>query len=107
MKRRPTATFVVAGLAVALLLVVVLAPRASSSPDGLEKVAADQEIDASALPHAMGDGPLAGYGVDGIDDESTGTVVAGVIGVSVVFAASLTLFALVRVGGRRRRAPTG
>ncbi len=107
MNRRATATFVLAGLVVALLLVVVLAPHASSSPDGLEKVAADREIDASALPHAMADGPLADYGVDGIDDESTGTIVAGIIGVSVVFVASLGLFALVRIGGRRRSAPAG
>ena len=71
------AAVVVAGLLVAVLLVVFVAPRASSSPDGLEKVAADKGIDRDARPSAVADGPFADYGVAGVDHERVGTIVAG------------------------------
>ena len=47
--RRPSTTaLVLAGIAVAIALVVLVAPFASSAPDGLEKVSADTGIDAGA-----------------------------------------------------------
>lgn len=105
MNRHSIWLVVVSGLLLALALVAFVAPHASSSPDGLEKVAADQQIDTGERFHPMGDGPLADYAVDGIDDSSTSTVVAGSIGVAVVFGATLGLTAVVRRSGRRRHAP--
>ena len=91
------------GLLVALLLVVFVAPRASSSPDGLEKVAADKGIDRDVLPHATAESPLADYGVEGVDHAALGTVVAGTIGVALTFLVMAGLMWLVR--RRRPNAP--
>jgi cobalt/nickel transport system permease protein len=94
--------FVVGGLVVALLLAFFVSPHASSKPDGLEKVAADKSLDAGARPHALGDGPLADYSVKGIDDASTSTGVAGIIGVAVTFAVGLGLFLVLGTVRRHR-----
>lgn len=88
MSRSRTAWFVAAGLVVACALALVLAPHASSRPDGLERVAADHGIDAAAGPHALGDGPLADYTVADVDG-GVGTGLAGVAGIAVVFGLTL------------------
>lgn len=88
--------FVIAGLLVGLGLALLVSPFASSSPDGLEKVATDEGFDEAARDHDLGRGPLADYGVEGIDDERIGTGVAGVIGTLVTFGIGLGLFAVVR-----------
>jgi cobalt/nickel transport system permease protein len=92
--------FVAAGLAAALLLVLVVAPMASPAPDGLEFVADDTGFAAAAEEHPIG-GPLADYGVAGIENERVGTVVAGAIGVGATFLIGFVLIALIR---RRRPA---
>ena len=91
---------VAAGLAAALLLVLVVAPMASPAPDGLEFVADDTGFAAAAEEHPVG-GPLADYGVAGIENERVGTVVAGAIGVGATFLIGFVLIALIR---RRRPA---
>jgi hypothetical protein len=88
--------FLLVGLLVALLLAGVASGFASSDPDGLERVAEDKGFAETAKDHAFGDGPLADYGVKGVDDERLGTGLAGVIGVGITFAFGLGLFALVR-----------
>jgi cobalt/nickel transport system permease protein len=77
--------FAASGLVVAALLVLVAAPLASSAPDGLERVAIDQGFVESAEDHALSESPLADYEVGGVEDEATGTRVAGVVGVLVTF----------------------
>ncbi len=84
------------GLAVALLLAGLVSYYASSSPDGLEKVAADKGLDANAKHHALGNGPFADYGVSGVPDARWSVGLAGVIGVGVTFAVAGGLFLLVR-----------
>jgi cobalt/nickel transport system permease protein len=91
--------FVAVGLAVALALVFFVAPIASGDPDGLERVAIDQGFSAKAQDHPIG-GPLADYGVSGLESERLGTMLAGAIGVVVVFGLGLGLVAVLR----RRRA---
>jgi cobalt/nickel transport system permease protein len=98
-------SFVIIGVAVSLVLVFVAAPHASSSPDGLEKVAADTGIDLQVTDHAMADSPLADYGVQGIDSPGLGTGVSGALGVVATFVLGAGLVGLLRV--TRRRAPTG
>lgn len=91
--------FALAGGVVAALLVLVAAPLASGEPDGLERVAIDQGFAESAEHHLLAEAPLADYGVSGVEDEATGTQVAGLVGVAVTFvagAAIVGVFALLR-----------
>ena len=93
--RGPVAAFIVGGVAVAVLLVAVVAPRVSSDPDGLERVAIDQGFAAQAEDGALGDSPLAGYGSDA-NEGGVGTVVAGLIGLTATFVAGAGLVLLGR-----------
>lgn len=90
--------FLVAGLLVALVLAGLVSGFASSSPDGLEKVAEDKGFLETAEDSAFADGPLADYGVSGVENERLSTGLAGVLGVGITFAFGLGLFALVRRG---------
>jgi hypothetical protein len=72
------------GLGIAALVVVILAPLASSDPDGLESVAGSQGFLANARD-ALYD-IIPDYTVPGIDDPVVSTIVAGLIGVGIVFA---------------------
>ena len=78
-----TRTFLLAGLLVALLLGGVASYYASSHPDGLEYVAERTGVLDSADDHAAGDGPLADYAVDGVEDDRLSGGLAGVIGIGV------------------------
>lgn len=92
-------SFVVAGVVAALVLVMFVAPNASSSPDGLEKVAIDQGFEGLAEEHPIG-GPLADYGVSGIKNETLGTILAGAVGMVVTFG-----LGMIAAGTIRRRRP--
>ncbi|HWH30282.1 MAG TPA: PDGLE domain-containing protein [Mycobacteriales bacterium] len=91
--------FLLLGLLVALLLAGVVSGFASSSPDGLEKVAEDKGFSRTAEDSALADSPVADYAVDGVQNERLSTGLAGVLGVTVTFAFGLGLFALVRRKG--------
>jgi len=91
--------FAAAGLAVAALLVLVVAPLASGEPDGLERVAIDQGFIDSAEDHPLAESPLADYRVSGIENEATGTRLSGLIGVLITFgvgAAIVGAFVVIR-----------
>lgn len=94
--------FLLAGLAVALLLAGVVSFYASQEPDGLEKVSAEHSLDAHAQDHQLSDSPLAGYEVRGVDSPRLSVGAAGVVGVAVTFAVAGGLFLLVRRSGRDR-----
>ena len=70
------------GLAIAALVVIVLAPLASGDPDGLERVATDQGFIETAQDAAYS--IIPDYTVPGIEG-SVSTILAGLIGVVVVF----------------------
>ena len=97
------AAIVIGGLIVALGLAFFVSPLASSSPDGLEKVATDEGFIETAEDHGLADSPLADYGVEGVDDESLSTGLSGIIGVAVTFGIGLLIFGTFHV--RRSRAP--
>ena len=78
--------FLLAFAVAALLLAGVVSTFASRSPDGLERVAEDQGIARTAQAHPLGDGPLADYGVESVDNGVLSTGLAGVVGVLVVLA---------------------
>jgi cobalt/nickel transport protein len=87
---------VVTGLAVSLVLAGGVSYYASSQPDGLEKVAGDIGFLDSAKESAVEDGPLAGYGVAGVENERISGGLAGVIGVASTAAISFGLFYALR-----------
>jgi cobalt/nickel transport protein len=88
--------FLIAGLLVAVGLALIVSGFASSSPDGLEKVAEDKGFLETAQDHLFADSPLADYAVKGVDNERLSTGLAGLVGVLVTFGIGLAVFALVR-----------
>ena len=73
--------FYISGFVVSLFLAGVVSFYASSSPDGLEKVAEDIGFIQTEKEHTNSDGALADYGVKGIENERASVGVAGIIGV--------------------------
>jgi hypothetical protein len=104
-RRVPTIVFVALALAVAVGLGTAASPFASSSPDGLERVATDQGFAGAATSHAAhGASPIAGYAFPGIGDARVATGVAGFAGTLGIFAVGLGVAWTLR---RARRAPAG
>jgi len=100
--------FVAGGLLVAIGLAMLVSGFASSSPDGLNKVAEDHGFAANARQHLFENGPLAGYAVKGVNGDRLSTGISGLIGVLVTFGIGLALFALLRAmrsGGDGRSEP--
>lgn len=100
MRRIPTRALAAGIVVVALVLAGVVSHYASSSPDGLTKVAQDQGFADTEEEHAAGDGPFAGYGTSFIGNDRLGGAVAGVVGVLVVLGLGMGMTMLVR-----RRSP--
>jgi hypothetical protein len=100
--------FLLGGLLVAIGLAMLVSGFASSSPDGLNKVAEDHGFAADARQHLFENGPLAGYAVKGVRNDRLSTGISGLIGVLVTFGIGLALFAMVRAmrSGRDRSEPT-
>ncbi len=94
--------FLLAGLAVALLLAGVVSFYASREPDGLEKVSADHGLDANATDSHTAGSPLAGYEVRGVADGRLSVGAAGAVGVGATFVLAGGLFLLVRRGAGAR-----
>jgi cobalt/nickel transport system permease protein len=91
--------FVVGAVVVSVALAVLVSPFASSSPDGLEKVAAEEGFEgaASAEP-AWAEAPIPDYVFPGIQSEGVATAVAGGVGTVVLLVLVLVIG---RVLGRR------
>lgn len=87
------------GLGIAALVVVILAPLASPDPDGLEAVAEDKGFIATAQDALVS--IIPDYTLPGVDDPVISTVLAGLIGVAIVF---LVMVGLGRVLRRRTQA---
>ena len=83
--------------------VTLLAPLASGSPDGLERVAGDYGFieRAQDAPYAL----IADYAIPGIQNEALAAILAGVIGVTVVYALVVgSIYGLLILYRHRRRA---
>lgn len=91
--RRP----VLVPLTAAGLIALVLSPFASSSPDGLEWVAARLQFLHQSAPAFVA--PMAGYTFPGISSGFLSTGLAGLIGVGLAFAGA---WLLARAGWGRR-----
>lgn len=68
-------------LLVTIGLAGIVSFYASSSPDGLEKVAEDVGFIETAKDHSLDNSALADYGVAGIENERLSVGIAGIIGV--------------------------
>lgn len=77
--------FIVAGLMLALGLAIFVSPFASSSPDGLERVAEDKGFIDSSGTAIYTSAPMPDYSVSRVKDEGISTAIAGLIGTSAVF----------------------
>lgn len=89
-----------AGLVVAAAVVIILAPLASSDPDGLERVAIDTGFAEQGTEAAFE--ILPDYSVPLLGDGPLSLVAAGIIGVMLIFAATWLLGRLLA----RRSHPT-
>lgn len=73
------------GLIVSFFLVLFISPFASSSPDGLERVAIDREFIEKGEGHNVIKSPFPDYLTPGIKQEKVSTSIAGIVGTLVVF----------------------
>jgi len=69
---------------------------ASSSPDGLEKVAEDVGFIDTAKDHTFGDFTLADYGIAGFENARLSVGLAGLIGVGATALMATGMFMLIR-----------
>ena len=87
--------------AAALVLAAVVSFYASSSPDGLEKVAEDIGFLDTAKDHSNSDFALADYGVAGVENERFSVGLAGTIGVVTTGLVAVVLF--MALGRKKKR----
>jgi hypothetical protein len=89
----------VAGLAIAGVVAALAAAFASGDPDGLDSVAIEQGFEEAG--QEPGFEVLPDYAIPGIDG-TVSTILAGIIGIAIVF---LLVFLLGRLLARRRGKP--
>jgi cobalt/nickel transport system permease protein len=82
----------VIGLLASIVIAGFLSFYASSQPDGLEKVSADQGLDVTAVDSANADSALADYGVAGVENERASAFLGGLIGVAITGLAGAGLY---------------
>jgi hypothetical protein len=91
--------FVILALAVAVGLSTAVSPFASSSPDGLEKVATDKAfVDDGRLHSLQDDSPIPDYAFPGVGNERVATGLAGFAGTLLVFGLGYGIAAVARRG---------
>lgn len=106
--RLPTKVFTIVALAVAVGMAVAISPFASSSPDGLEKVAEQKGFLGQGKAHRIQDeSPIPDYAFPGIGNARVATGMAGFVGALGVFAVTYGLAALLRRRCRARGEPPG
>lgn len=84
------------GLLITLFLAAVVSFYASSSPDGLEKVASDKGLSQNEQEHDLADSPLADYQTKGVDNARLSSGLAGIAGVAITLALGTGLAFAVR-----------
>jgi len=85
------------GVLILALLLAILSPLASSSPDGLERVAADKGFLSSALEPLYK--VMPDYVVPGVTNEAAATILAGIVGTLILFGIGYGLAKLLRAKG--------
>jgi len=96
----PRLWFILAALAVSIVLAGLLSPFASRSPDGLERVAADKGFIEKGEGGAVWKWTLIpDYELPGIKNGSISTASAGIIGTLAVFGGA---YGIARILKRKR-----
>jgi len=100
--------FFAAAVVVVVVLAVFVSPYASSSPDGLEKVAQDKGFAGKGEGDpAWKHSPLPDYSVKGVGNEKASTGLSGLIGVLITLAVATALGLLVYLLARTYRPGSG
>ena len=86
-------------LLVTIGLAGIVSFYASSSPDGLEKVAEDIGFIDTAKDHTLDNSALADYGVAGIENERLSVGIAGILG---VIATGLLMYLIIKFISRKK-----
>ena len=86
-------------LLVSIGLAGIVSFYASSSPDGLEKVAEDIGFIDTAKDHTLDNSALADYGVAGIENERLSVGIAGILG---VIATGLLMYLIIKFISRKK-----
>ena len=86
-------------LLVSIGLAGIVSFYASSSPDGLEKVAGDIGFIDTAKDHTLDNSALADYGVAGIENERLSVGIAGVLG---VIATGVLMYLIIKFVSRKK-----
>lgn len=100
MKTFLTNKFLLAGILISLAIAGVLSYYASSSPDGLEKVAEEEGFLDTAKESINSGTPLADYGVSGIENERLSVGLSGLIGVIATLLVAGLLFKVLAKKGK-------
>lgn len=88
--------FILCAVGVALALATIVSPWASSHPDGLEKVAEQQQfLDSARQAGVQQQAPAPDYAFPGVSDGSAATAAAGFTGTLLVLAAGTAIGLLV------------
>ena len=86
-------------LLVSIGLAGIVSFYASSSPDGLEKVAEDVGFIETAKDHSLDNSALADYGVAGIENERLSVGIAGILG---VIATGVLMYLIIKFISRKK-----
>ena len=86
-------------LLVTIGLAGIVSFYASSSPDGLEKVAGDIGFIDTAKDHTLDNSALADYGVAGIENERLSVGIAGILG---VIATGVLMYLIIKFISRKK-----
>ena len=86
-------------LLVSIGLAGIVSFYASSSPDGLEKVAGDIGFIETAKDHTLDNSALADYGVAGIENERISVGIAGILG---VIATGVLMYLIIKFISRKK-----
>lgn len=96
------AIFILCAIGVSLALATAISPWASSAPDGLNRVAADQRfLDHEHVAKVQEHAPAAGYALPGTGTGRSATAAAGLVGTLLVLAAGTGVALLVVRRARR------
>jgi len=98
-----------AGIGLALVLGIILSPFASSSPDGLEKVAEDHGFLAAAeeTPPLWDSSPVPDYEMPGVRNSSLAVSLAGLAGVIITLLIAYGAGKLISLSGRKSKQVPG
>jgi hypothetical protein len=82
------------GVLIIALLLAILSPLASSSPDGLERVAEDKGFISASLEPLFE--VMSDYVIPGVTNEALATILAGIVGTLILFGIGYGLAKLLR-----------